>query len=43
MTARIDEKAALLQQFPQLNRQDNGLEYIDYTFDEHIRTGFFQQ
>lgn len=37
MTARIDEKAALLQQFPQLNRQDNGLEYIDYTFDEHIK------
>ena len=37
MTARMDEKAALLQQFPQLNRQDNGLEYIDYTFDEHIK------
>jgi hypothetical protein len=37
MTARIDEKAALLQQFPQLNRQDKGLEYIDYTFDEHIK------
>jgi len=37
MTARIDEKAALLQQFPQLNRQDNGLGYIDYTFDEHIK------
>ena len=37
MTARIDEKAALLQQFPQLNRQDNGLEYIDYTFEEHIK------
>ncbi|HUW91803.1 MAG TPA: HEAT repeat domain-containing protein [Bacteroidales bacterium] len=37
MTARLDEKAALLQQFPQLNRQDNGLEYIDYTFDEHIK------
>jgi hypothetical protein len=37
MTARIDEKAALLQQFPRLNRQDNGLEYIDYTFDEHIK------
>lgn len=37
MTARMDEKAALLQQFPQLNRQGNGLEYIDYTFDEHIK------
>ncbi|MCU0377563.1 MAG: HEAT repeat domain-containing protein [Bacteroidales bacterium] len=37
MTARMDEKAALLQQFPQLNRQDNGLEYIDYTFEEHIK------
>ena len=37
MTARLDEKASLLQQFPQLNRQDNGLEYIDYTFDEHIK------
>jgi hypothetical protein len=37
MTARMDEKAALLQQFPMLNRQDNGLEYIDYTFDEHIK------
>jgi hypothetical protein len=37
MTARLDEKAALLQQFPQLNRQDNGLEFIDYTFDEHIK------
>lgn len=37
MTARMDEKAALLQQFPQLNRQDNGLEYIDFTFDEHIK------
>lgn len=37
MTARMDEKASLLQQFPQLNRQDNGLEYIDYTFDEHIK------
>jgi hypothetical protein len=37
MTARLDEKAALLQQFPQLNRQDNGLEYIDFTFDEHIK------
>ncbi|MDD3735830.1 MAG: hypothetical protein PHO11_01560, partial [Bacteroidales bacterium] len=37
MTARIDEKVALLQQFPQLSRQDKGLEYIDYTFDEHIK------
>lgn len=37
LTARMDEKAALLQQFPQLNRQDNGLEYIDFTFDEHIK------
>ena len=37
LTARIDEKAALLQQFPQFNRQDRGLEYIDYTFDEHIK------
>lgn len=37
MTARMDEKAALLQQFPQLDRQDNGLEYIDYTFEEHIK------
>lgn len=37
MTARMDEKAALLQQFPLLNRPDNGLEYIDYTFDEHIK------
>lgn len=37
MTARMDEKAALLQQFPGLNRQDNGLEYIDYTFEEHIK------
>lgn len=37
MTARLDEKAALLQQFPQLNRQRNGLEYIDFTFDAHVK------
>jgi len=37
MTARMDEKAALLQQFPQLNRQDNGLEYIDYSFADHVK------
>jgi hypothetical protein len=37
MTARMDEKAALLQQFPQLNRQQNGLEYIDFSFDDHVK------
>lgn len=35
--ARMDEKVALLQQFPQLNRQSNGLEYIDHSFDTHIK------
>jgi hypothetical protein len=35
--ARMDEKVALLQQFPQLNRQANGLEYIDHSFDTHIK------
>lgn len=34
-TARIDEKVSLLQQFPGLNRQENGLEFIDHTFDAH--------
>jgi len=37
MIARLDEKAALLQQFPQLNRQKNGLEFIDFSFDDHIK------
>ncbi len=37
MTARMDEKASLLQQFPQLNRQENGLEYIDYTFGNPVK------
>lgn len=34
-TARIDEKVSLLQQFPEFNRQENGLEFIDHTFDDH--------
>jgi hypothetical protein len=37
MTARLDEKVSLLQQFPQLNRQNNGLDYIDFSFDNHIK------
>ena len=37
MTARLDEKVSLLQQFPQLNKQKNGLEFIDFSFDEHVK------
>lgn len=37
MVARMDEKVTLLQQFPSLNGQKNGLEYIDYTFDNNIK------
>jgi hypothetical protein len=37
MLARLDEKVALLQQFPQLNKQENGLEFIDFSFEEHIK------
>jgi hypothetical protein len=37
MTARLDEKVSLLQQFPQLNKQKNGLEFIDFSFDQHVK------
>ena len=37
MTARLDEKVSLLQQFPQINKQKNGLEFIDFSFDNHIK------
>ncbi len=37
MTARIDERAALLQQFPQLWRQENGFDYINFDFDTHVK------
>jgi hypothetical protein len=37
MLARIDEKVTLLQQFPQLNKQQNGLEFIDFSYDDHIK------
>ncbi|PID69412.1 MAG: hypothetical protein CR989_01635 [Flavobacteriales bacterium] len=37
MLARMDEKIALYEQFPWLKKQQNGLEYIDFSFDKHIR------
>ncbi|MGC9471572.1 MAG: HEAT repeat domain-containing protein [Bacteroidales bacterium] len=42
-TARMDEKVALLQQFPWLNKQENSLEYIDHTFDTHIKYRLLSQ
>lgn len=36
MIARIDEKAALREQFPALNGKDR-IEYIDYTFDDYVK------
>jgi len=41
--ARMDEKVALLQQFPWLNKQENSLEYIDHTFDTHIKYRLLSQ
>ena len=37
MVARIDEKATLLEHFPWLNRQTNGISYIDHKRDAHIK------
>ncbi len=37
MVARIDEKVTLLQQFPSLNKQKNGVEFIDYSFNDNIK------
>lgn len=37
MVARMDEKIALYEQLPWLKKQQNGLEYIDFSFDTHIR------
>ncbi len=37
ITARLDEKVTLLQQFPGLNRQNKGLEFIDHSFEEYIK------
>ncbi|MFO7575090.1 MAG: HEAT repeat domain-containing protein [Bacteroidales bacterium] len=37
MTARIDERSALLQQFPQLWGQKNRFDYINFDFDTHVK------
>ena len=37
MVARIDEKATLLEHFPWLSRQTNGISYIDHKRDAHIK------
>lgn len=36
--ARIDEKVALLESFPWLKGQQNGVEYIDHSRDKSIKT-----
>ena len=38
MVARIDEKATLLEHFPWLERQRNGISYIDHKRDVHIKS-----
>lgn len=42
-TARMDEKTALLQQFPQLNAQKVSLQYIDHSFETHIKYDLLTQ
>ena len=37
MVARIDEKATLFEHFPWLERQRNGISYIDHKRDAHIK------
>lgn len=37
MLARIDEKASLLENFPWLNRQRNGISYIDHLYDPAVK------
>ncbi|TAJ14679.1 HEAT repeat domain-containing protein [Marinilabiliaceae bacterium JC017] len=36
--ARMDEKITLLDQFPGLNKQTNGLNYIDHGMETHIKS-----
>lgn len=38
VTARIDEKVALFENFPWLKRHKNGIEYIDHRRDKAIKT-----
>lgn len=35
--ARMDEKISLLEQFPLLNRQKNGIQYISHEMETHIK------
>ncbi|MGD9978583.1 MAG: HEAT repeat domain-containing protein [Bacteroidales bacterium] len=42
-TARMDEKVTLLQQFPNLNTQQNGLDYADHSFELHIKNSLLFQ
>ncbi len=37
MVARMDEKRALMEQFPFLQNPAQGLTYIDYTYDDHVK------
>jgi len=37
MTARMDEKISLLDQFPMLKQQQQGLSYIDHSMEVHIK------
>jgi len=37
MLARVDEKISLLEQFPWLKRQRNGINYIDHAAEVHIK------
>ena len=37
MVARMDEKRALMEQFPFLQNPVQGLTYIDFTYDDHVK------
>ncbi len=37
MVARMDEKRALTEQFPFLQNPPQALNYIDYTYDDHVK------